>query len=462
MKKKQREDILQHSHESAYILPKEKAVAEKTEWFRDQKLGLIVHFGIYSQLGMCESWPLSDGDADWARKGYDWEPDSTAFRRQYFNLNKSFNPLRFNADEWAAQAQDAGMRYLIFTTKHHDGFCLYDTHETAYKVTSPDCPFHINKNADITKMLFDAFRARGLGIAAYFSKPDWNCPWYWAPDCERPVAFSRNPTYNVEEKPELWESYVHFTHKQMMELVTKYGPLDTLWLDGGQVCPENGQDIRMGEFAEKARKVTPGLLIADRTVGGEFENYLTPEQTIPNHYMPVPWESCVTIGNGFAYSYEDTYKSPRALVKILLEVVAKGGNLALGIGAQGDGRLPKGAIQSARGLGQWLKKNGRAIYHTRGCAPYVLGQWAGKRGVSLGFTKNEDSVFVLRPVAEGDTLQKPLVFPWENPIQEIMLVETAQALPFTQNEGVVSVSLPEAFIKGHPYAVALEMKEGSK
>lgn len=458
MKKKRREDIINHSHESEYVAPKEAAVQEKLQWFQDQKLGLIVHFGIYSQLGMCESWPLSDGDAYWARKDYTWERDPDAFRCQYFDLSKSFNPIRLNPDEWATQAKAAGMRYLIFTTKHHDGFSLYDTKESDYKSTAPDCPYHTNKNANIAKKLFDAFRKEGLGIAAYFSKPDWHCPWYWAPGCEKPIAYNRNPTYDPAKHPDLWNEFVRFTHAQLMELTRDYGPLDVLWLDGGQVHPENGQDIRMDELAEKARRITPDLLIADRTVGGEFENFITPEQAIPDHYIPVPWESCITIGSGFAYSYDDTYKTPRQLARMLIEVVCKGGNLALGVGAQPDGRLPRRAMESAAGLGEWLKKNGKAIYGTRSYAPHVTGQWAGTRGISLGYTHRGGTVYVLHPVPETRHLSKQFPFPFEKTALKVSLVETGETLSFSQKDNVVQATLPEAYIKSHPLAVALEVE----
>jgi len=190
------------SREDEYVWPTNPGILERLGWFQDQKLALMAHFGIYSQLGIVESWSISDGDASWSRKGLDWESDAETFRQQYFDLSKSFNPVRMVPDQWAQFAKECGFQYFIFTTKHHDGFCLFDTQYTRYKVTDPDCPFHKHQYADITRHLFDAFRAQGLGIAAYFSKPEWHCPWCWARDVGKPVAYDRNPTYTPSKHPE--------------------------------------------------------------------------------------------------------------------------------------------------------------------------------------------------------------------------------------------------------------------
>ncbi len=392
------------SKADTYIVPAEPAVREHLEWFQDQKLAIMFHFGMYSQMGICESWPLCDGEKRWSRKDVDWESDGETFKEQYRNLNKSFNPVRFMPEKWAEFAAENGFRYAIITTKHHDGFCMYDSKYTDYKITAPDCPFHTHKYANAIKFLFDAFRAKGLGIAAYFSKPDWHCPWYWAEGFEKKPGEDRNPTYNIAEHPELWQKFEEFTHAQMMELVEDYGPLDVLWLDGGQVRPDNGQDIHLGKLAEKARKVTPGLIFADRTVQGPYENYITPEQSIPDTYIPVPWESCVTIGTGFSFRFEDTYKTPRTLVNMLIDVVCRNGNLALNIGPQPDGRLPIGALRSAEGLGNWLKVNGSAIYGTRPAEPYEIGSFA--------YTKKGNTVNILYRLAEGETLPNSSFLPW--------------------------------------------------
>lgn len=445
-----REDIIMHSAANAYAEPQDPVLQARLSWFQDQKLALMVHWGPYSQLGLCESWPLSEMDACWSREEVDWETDCEAFRAQYYGLNRTFNPIRFQPEEWADFAGENGFRYLIFTTKHHDGFCMYDTALSQYRITAEECPFHAHRYADITRHLFDAFRARGLGIAAYFSKPDWHCPWYWAQGQAIPVAHWRNPTYDPLEKPDLWERFIQFTHGQMMELVTRYGPLDILWLDGGQVNPRNcHQDIRMHALAEQARRVQPDLLIADRTVGGPYENYITPEQSIPDAPILVPWESCLTIGTSFSFRYDDDYKSPRELVRLLTETAAKGGNLALNIGAQPDGRLPRHAVLAAQGLGAWLGEHGRAIYGTRACAPFVQGPFA--------FTRKDADVFAILRLTEGEKLPPEIDVPYTGAAVSVQTLD-GQSLAHARRDGGLVVSLPPRYIGTSPLAAVFVIK----
>ena len=444
----QREDIINYTDADRYVKPTDPEVLKKLEWFQDQKLAFMVHWGTYSQLGMCESWPISDGDAYWSRTDYTWEPDNEKFRAQYFAMNKTFNPIRFNPDEWADFAKKAGFRYFIFTTKHHDGFCMFDTKYSPYKITAPDCPFHENKRANVAKELFDAFRKRGIAIAPYFSKPDWHCPWYWAPNCEKPIAYDRNPTYKPSEHPEIWDKYVEFTHNQLTELVEDYGPVEILWLDGGQVNPANGQDVRLRDLAPKLRAKVPGLLFADRTVGGEFENYITPEQTLPDHILPCPWESCVSIGGGFAYGYDDNFKSPRVLTKLLINVVTRGGNLALNLGAQPDGRLPRRGMESALGLGKWLETYGEAIYSTRAAASaYEAGEF--------GFTKKGETIYAMKPLAEDEKLPGTVLVPWSAEVRNACLV-TGEQLPFEKAEDGIKVTLPADYNDRKEFALVVK------
>ncbi|MFS0613077.1 alpha-L-fucosidase [Lederbergia ruris] len=424
-----------HKYSAAkhWVKPKDPLLLERLEWFMDQKLALMIHWGPNAQLGVGMSWPLSDDDKEWSREAVDWTDNDEEFKQQYVDLNKTFNPIRFQPDVWADLALEGGFKYLIFTTKHHDGFCLWDTKTTDYRITAKDCPFHTHKYADITKNVFNAFREKGLGIAAYFSKPDWHSPYYWAPGMERGSFTDRNPSYDPDEFPWLWEKFTEFTHEQMLELVSNYGPIDILWLDGGQV---NGgkQNIKLDQVVKKARKIEPGLIVADRTIGGEYENYLTPEQTIPEHALDVPWESCITIGKSFCYRYEDHYKSLQEIIHILIEVVAKGGNLALNVSPQPDGRLPLEAIERMKALGKWLDRYGEAIYKTRICAPYFTGKFA--------FTKKEGAVYCFRLYQADEQREKYMIIPFKEKVQKIDIVGGEENISFDASNEGLTVEIP--------------------
>lgn len=430
------EGVHNYSSEEHWVKPEEPLLLERLEWFKDQKLGLMMHWGPYSQLGLVESWALSDVDEEWSRNEIDWDIDAEELKREYFALNKTFNPLRFQPELWADLAAENGFKYLNFTTKHHDGFCMWDTKTTDYRITGPDCPFHTHKYADITKQLFNAFREKGLGISAYFSKADWHTPYYWAPGMKPGTTTSRGPTYDPKEYPWLWEQFVQFTHEQIMELMTNYGKIDVLWLDAGWVNDYRDQNIRLGEVVERARKIQPWLLSADRTVGGPYENLITPEQTLPERALSVPWESCITMGSAFSFRYEDDYKTVRQLIHLLVEIVAKGGNLALNVGPQPDGRISKTAISRIKGMGAWLKVHGEAIYGTRICEPYSVGR--------VQFTQKGDTTYAFYLYRdEHEAVPAELHLPLQQPFSRIDLVGGADNLEFRRTDDGVAIRLPE-------------------
>lgn len=424
-----------YGNERGYCRPQDALVRERLDWWQDQKLGFMVHWGPYSQWGAVESWALSDEDGVWSRNGLVFDGGAEELKREYRALNRTFNPARFRPDDWAQAAKEGGFKYFVFTTKHHDGFAMFDTKLSDYKITGLECPYRENRNADICRALFDAFRARGIEIATYFSKADWHCPDYWDPG--RPqAARSRGPNYDTAAEPEKWERFVDFTHGQILELISGYGPIRVLWLDAGWVRAARNQDLRMEELARKCRELQPGLIIVDRTVAGPFEDYLTPEQTVPAEPLLVPWEACVTMGDSFSYKFDDHYKPVRTLIHLLIDIVAKGGNLALNAGAQPDGRLPENALKRMKEMGAWLDIYGEAIYGTRAAAPYRIGDYA--------FTCKPGCVYCFRMYEEESAAAGgECLIPFGGDIRSVELLGDDKALPFRKAVNGLAVELPK-------------------
>jgi alpha-L-fucosidase len=401
----------QHDYHQKYYPVTDPLVKENLEKWEDVKFGLLMHWGAYSQWGIVESWSICSEDVGWTKRKSD---NYVEYLKEYENLQTTFNPTQFDPEKWAKAASDAGMKYVVFTTKHHDGFCMFDSKYTDYKITDTKTPFHTNPKANVTKEIFNAFRAEGLMAGAYFSKPDWHNNDYWWRNFATP---DRNVNYDVTKYPEKWESFVQFTHNQIMELMTDYGKVDILWLDGGWVqkmTPEQvreynckdgysftntqNQDIRMDELAAKARVKQPGLIVVDRAVEGPNQNYLTPENQVPKEMLPYPWESCIIMGGGWSYSFNPVFKSGRELVHMLIDIVAKGGNLLLNIGPSPEGTWPADAYDRLQKIGTWMDINSEAIYSTRKIAPYYSEQ--------LYYTqaKDESAVYAIYTLKDGENL----------------------------------------------------------
>lgn len=363
------------------------AIVQRIGEWQDLKFGFMMHWGTYAQWGTVESWSICN--ESWIvreRIGSDGRPikgtkdgDYYEYKQAYQALNRTFNPRHFAPQQWAAAAKNAGMRYLVFTTKHHDGYCMFDSRYTDY--TS----MHSPAKTDFTRAIVDAFRKENMWIGLYFSKPDWHCDDYWAHEWATP---DRNVNYSIADHPDRWQRYLEFTYNQIHELTHNYGPVDILWLDGGWVrpawsvndetrpwlgCSGQVQELDMHRLASIARERNPQTLIVDRSVGGRYENYRTPEKQVPDTLLPYPWETCMTMGDSWSYVPGDNYKSVKTLIHMLCDVVAKGGNLLLNVGPDADGNLPAEALQRMEAIGQWLHKNGHAIYGTRPLYPYCDG-----------------------------------------------------------------------------------------
>ncbi len=383
-------------------------IIEKLEEWQNLKFGFMMHWGPYSQWGVVESWSICN--EDWIdRKGANY----VDYMREYWKLNTSFNPVNFNPEAWASLAKDAGMKYLVFTTKHHDGFSMFDTKQTNYSITDPSCPFSKNPRADITGEIVNSFRDKGFWIGLYFSKPDWNHSDYWAPEWATP---DRNVNYDINRYPERWKRFCEFTYNQIEELTTQYGSIDILWLDGGWVRPEYSlndeyrewlgcyqrvQDIDMPKIADMARRNNPSLLIVDRTVHGKYENYETPEKQVPDEALERPWETCMTMGDSWSYVPNDNYKSTNTIIHLLVDIVSKGGNLLLNVGPDSEGNLPDKAIERMKEIGAWMDINGEAIYSTRAIKPYKEG--------GVCFTQKNGTVYAILLLDEGEVIPEEII-----------------------------------------------------
>ena len=439
-----------HPQSATYEWPAEPDVKAKLEKWQDQKFGIIIHWGLYAVPGIMESWNLCS--EEWIDR------DSTIayedYKKWYWGQSQKFNPVNFNPEEWAKTAKEAGMRYLVFTTKHHDGFNMFDTKQSDFKISAG--PFKDNPKADVAKYVFDAFSANGFMIGAYFSKPDWHSEYYWWP---KYATADRNNNYDIRKFPWRWNKFKEFTYNQLSELMHNYGPVDILWLDGGWVrpretvnaevlswgarIPEWSQDIDMPRIADMARKAQPGLLIVDRTVHGKFENYQTPEQRIPEQQLDHPWESCMTLANNWGYVPGDKYKSSRQVIHSLIEVVAKGGSLLLGIGPKPDGVLPTEAVEKMKEIGKWMDKNNKAIYNTRITKNYHEG--------NIWFTQNpkEGSRYALVCLKDNEPLTKEITWHDNLPRKgtKIKLLETGETIKWKQEGNTVILTLPASLIK---------------
>ncbi|PKF73953.1 alpha-L-fucosidase [Chryseobacterium sp. PMSZPI] len=375
-----------HNVSEGYQKPTDPLVVQNLEEWQDLKFGLFMHWGTYSQWGIVESWSLCPEDESWTQRKPEHGKSYDEYVKNYENLQTTFNPTQFNPQKWADAVKKAGMKYVVFTTKHHDGFTMFDTKESDYKITSVKTPFSKNPKADVTKEIFNTFRKEGFKIGAYFSKPDWHSDDYW---WSYFPPKDRNVNYDPKKYPERWNNFKKFTFNQLNEITSQYGKIDILWLDGGWVRPfytidpkvewqrtiKMEQDIDMDKIGTMVRKNQPGIIIVDRTVPGKWENYVTPEQAVPENALSIPWESCITMGDSFSYVPNDHYKSSQKIIETLVKIISKGGNYLMNIAPGPNGDYDPIVYERLKEISNWMDQNQSAVFGTRAIAPYHDGNF---------------------------------------------------------------------------------------
>lgn len=296
----------------------------RIQWWREAKFGMFIHWGLYSILGR-EAWAMGDEDIP---------------LEEYEKLAKQFRPPRDVARGWSRLAREAGMRYMVMTTKHHEGFCLFDSKLTEY------CACKQGPGRDLVREYVDAARAEKLGVGFYYSLMDWHHP-DWR---------------HAKNNPDARKRFVDYTHGQIRELMSNYGKIDVLWYD--MPIPLDAEEWRSAEMNQMVLQLQPDILMNNRNLlPGDFS---TPEQSTQTSQGD--WESCMTMNDSWGYlSGDENWKSAQQLVQNLVECARDGGNYLLDIGPRADGSVPEAAVRRLKEIGLWLRNNGDAVYGTQRC-----------------------------------------------------------------------------------------------
>lgn len=330
---------------------------KRMEWYRDARFGMFIHWGLYS----------IPARGEWIRSTEEMT------KEEYQKYFEEFDARDFNPKEWARMAKEAGMKYMVLTAKHHDGFCLFDSKYTEYKATNTKA------GRDLVREYVDAVRGEGLKVGLYFTLLDWyheDYPHYQ----DRNHPMRNHPECGNENRD--FSRYVDYMHKQVEEICTNYGQLDLLWFDFSY-DDMRGEKWGATKLINMVRSLQPQVIIDNRLeVSGEGRgslaecnptpyhgDFVSPEQIIPPEGLadiegnPLAWEACVTMNNHWGYCGTDQYYKPAPmLIKKLVECVSKGGNMLLNVGPDAYGNFPPQSVQILAEIGRWMKKNKESIY----------------------------------------------------------------------------------------------------
>lgn len=320
---------------------------QRMKWWREARLGMFIHWGLYSVPA--GKWGDNTNYGEWIRE------EAHIPVKEYEKFRDQFNPVKFDAEKWVKMAKDAGFKYIVITTKHHDGFCLFDSKYTDWDIMHT--PFH----RDIMKEMADACHKEGMTICWYHSIMDWHEPDYLP---RRGWEVKDRPADGAD-----FNKYVQHLRDQVTELLTNYGPIGVMWFDGQW---EQTWSEKYGRpLYDLCRQLQPNVIVNNRVSSGggadEVGDFSTPEQYIPPTGLGnVDWETCMTMNDHWGYNAYDTHwKSNEALIQNIVDVASKGGNYLLNIGPMSDGEFPPQAVERLKAIGDYMKVSGDAIYDTK-------------------------------------------------------------------------------------------------
>ncbi len=322
--------------------------AGDTSWFVNSRFGLFIHWGLYA-LGARHEWSMSRE-----------EIPVEEYERRYF---KHFDPDLYDPALWARTAKNAGMKYFAITTKHHEGFCLWNSKLTDYKATKTPA------KRDLLKPMVDAFRKEGLHVGLYHSLIDWHHPHFTVDPYTGP--YRNSPDKDKLNKGRDQSKYAEYLRKQITELLTGFGKIDLMFLDFSYPHEGKGKgknDWQSEKLYKTIRKLMPDIVLNDRLDMDKGWDIKTPEQFQPREWVkvngqPVVWEACQTFSGAWGYSRDEmTWRSTDELIRTLIDCVSKGGNLLLNVGPTGRGEFDERAIDRLNGMGEWMKRHSRSIY----------------------------------------------------------------------------------------------------
>ncbi len=403
------------------------SIAEKMQWFKDAKLGIFIHWGIYAVKGIGESWSFYNGEIS---------------HKDYLKQTKGFTASNYHPEQWAELIKECGAKYSVITSKHHDGFTLWDTKYGKLNVIRKT-----PAKRDVLTPFVNALRKNNVKVGLYFSLIDWSYKDY-------PGFLRDSSRYKISNDPKRWQKFLHYYQGQLMELATRYNP-DLWWFDGD--WEHSADEWEALKVRKMLLKVNPNVIFNSRLQG--HGDYATPEIGTPVHRPKTPyWELCMTSNDSWGYQPQDTnYKTPQEVLDIFVDCISKGGNLLLDIGPKADGTIPQEQVHILKELGKWNRKHKEAVYGTLAGIPcnYFYGPSALSPDSSTLYVYvrdiPKDNQIVLKGIS--NKIKNIRLVGSNTPLKHKILTKVS----WNDYPGLLYIEIPEKMIDPYYTVVAIEL-----